>query len=126
MQGEKLPVASFSPTPITSFNKSERLLHFSYEALRKVARYFVPPYDERTPITASNALYSALPPLCLFLMAGLARRSGTWLLRLALLPVTLALTVRMSFGHFIDGENFHGFNHGIGELTLCSIDSETP
>lgn len=92
-------------------------LQFAYVHVQKVARYLVPPYDERKPITASNALYLFLPSLSLLLMAGLARRRGTWTLRLAFLPVALAITLRMSCGLFINDEYFNQLNYAIGEST---------
>lgn len=113
MQNDKLPIFAFSPTSsvplVASFRSSIANLH-------KAARYLVPPHDEREAINTSNALGSALPILSLFLMAGLARRRGTWLIRLALLPVALALTLRVSFGYFINGGYFYAFNHGRGEF----------
>jgi hypothetical protein len=118
MQNDKLPIFPFSPTLSIPLEAS---LRFSTANLQKAARYLVPPHDEREPINASNVLYSALPFLSLILMAGLARRRGTWLIRLAWLPVALALTLRVSFGHFINDEYFYAFNHGKGEFAVVIV-----
>src|ERR1700733_7404448 len=99
MQNDKLHILAFPPTLSNLFGSSHRSL---FADLQKVARYLVPPHHERTPYNGSNVLYSGLPLLAIFLMAGLARRRGTWLIRLALLPVTLALTLRIFFGYFMD------------------------
>lgn len=112
MRDDKLPIVAFS---LTRSHHLETPLRVALADLQKIARYLVPPHHERKPIDASNVLYSILPVLSLLLMAGLARRRGTWLIRLALLPLALAVTLRMSFGHFIDNEYFYAFNHGYGK-----------
>ena len=118
MQNDKLHVLDFSPTLPNLFESSHRSLSAD---LQKVARYLIPPHHERTPYNRSNVLYSGLPFLAVFLMAGLARRRGTWLIRLALLPVALALTLRIFFGYFMHGQYFHGINHGYGKFAFAVL-----
>jgi disulfide bond formation protein DsbB len=64
-------------------------------------RFLIPPPEDRTPFTLSEARYFVLPAMLLVMLAGLARRPGTWLLRLALLPFALIAILRGVFGFAI-------------------------
>lgn len=76
-------------------------------------RYLLPKYATRIPYTNETALYLVLPIVILVVMAGLARTPSTSTLRLALLPLAVAATLRMCFGYFYDGPENDGLNHGL-------------
>ena len=84
-------------------------------------RFLIPPPADRTPLTRSEARYFVVPAVLLVILAGLARRPGTWLLRLALLPFVLVAILRGAFGFVVLGPDEEPVNHVFGAfLTLTT------
>ncbi|KAH9942736.1 hypothetical protein B0H21DRAFT_884522 [Amylocystis lapponica] len=78
-------------------------------AAHRAFRSFVPPQDDRIPITwwtLPSAVAYCLP--CLF-MAYLVRRRDTHLLRLLLLPTAVAMAVRCAFRYTLEGPAAHSY-----------------
>lgn len=80
----------------------------------------VPPPEKRTPHGVQNVNLYLTTLFLLILMAGLARRRGTWELRLAVLPFALAAVLRSSFGHVVQGVGEEPTNHTFGESKSIS------
>lgn len=78
-----------------------------------IAKYIIPPQAEREPVTLSNSQVLALPLIATIIMASLARTPNTWPIRLALLPVSIACTLRVCFGHVFE-PSLNGLNGLLG------------
>lgn len=83
-----------------------------------IVDFLFPPPTERIPLNEQNWGVWLLPELCLFSMACLARKAGTWPLRLVLLPVAVTVTLRASYGYTLTDPELMGANHAIGELSF--------
>lgn len=73
------------------------------------------PMIPKTPLAPSSAYVLLLPSLLLLFMASLARMRGMWPLRMGLLPLALAVTLRVYLGYYCENPELVGANHGLGE-----------
>ncbi|KAF8316122.1 hypothetical protein DL93DRAFT_2078375 [Clavulina sp. PMI_390] len=75
-----------------------------YESALYFFNALIPPPHRRVPRDAQYAWFYGLTLFLLVLMAGLARRRGTWLMRLALFPFAMAAMLQFIYGFFSDEE----------------------
>lgn len=88
-------------------------------------RFLVLPPGDRTPFTLSEARYFLFPAVLLVVLAGFARRPGTWVLRLALLPVALTAILRGVFGFAILDPDEEPVNHMFGSVVYSAKNDRT-
>lgn len=85
-----------------------------------VLRYVIPPPADRLPRSAETASYYLIPFILLLVMAGLARRPGTWALRLAIFPFAVAAVLRGAYGFvYLDPQQV-GANQAFGSSSCAS------
>lgn len=82
--------------------------------------YIITPPSERIPITLSSTKRTFIPFVLLFFMAYLARRPGTWVIRMAIAPVAFVATLRTAFGYQWMDPAFNAYNFGSGECYFPS------
>lgn len=75
----------------------------------------------QTPLAPSSAYVLLLSSILLLVMASLARMRGMWPLRTGLLPLALAVTLRVYLGYYCNGPELVKANHGLGESLELSI-----
>ena len=102
------PTPSFLARPL--FRLSLGATHFFYQ--------LVPPLEDRTRVTWRNFPYTIAFLVPMLFMAYLARRPGTKLIRMLMLPSAIAVTLRSTYGYVWVGRGFHVYNWGEGEVFL--------
>ncbi|KDQ11094.1 hypothetical protein BOTBODRAFT_190046 [Botryobasidium botryosum FD-172 SS1] len=82
--------------------------------------YFIPPPEERIPISWNNlAAPFVLPLVHYFFISYLTRRHGTYLLRLAYLPIGLGVVLRATFAYTFTDPNLFSYNCGRGLIGIA-------
>lgn len=95
-------------TPVSESQLARHLVH--------AFRYIIPTPKDRLPHGSQNVGSYLTTLLLLVVMAGLARRQGTWSLRLAILPFAMFFVLRLSFGFVVRDIGEEPTNHSFGEF----------
>jgi len=83
----------------------------AFDALRNIAEWMVPTYVTRLPTTPLTVMLPLVPFALLTIMAGLSRMPSTQPLRLAFLPLAVAIHLRACFGYFFEDPNLDVVNN---------------
>ena len=89
-----------------------------YSALslgKSLFEYAIPPPEKRRIVSSETTKFHVGTFVLLVVMGGLARREGTWTVRLALLPFALIYVMRDAMGFVRTEPMMEGINHTFGE-----------
>ncbi|KAL0961365.1 hypothetical protein HGRIS_006321 [Hohenbuehelia grisea] len=83
-----------------------------YDALPRAFRAIVPRPEDRIPVTPLTGIHAGLASLPLVLLAYLARRPQTYVLRLLVLPIAVLPLIHVSFGNVWTIPSLNVYNWG--------------
>lgn len=91
-----------------------RSIHYAF-------RFLIPLPDDRLPVTYMTGSLLGLLFIPYFILAYLARRPNTHLLRLALLPIAIACQLAFGFKFSWPVPEYKAWNWGDGEFDIYHI-----